>query len=262
MTYAHVPASWYADPDGRGGLRYWDGTTWTEHRVPPPPPLPPFGLWGPPPWKGAQLGRPANGPGALADPGRRFGARMLDVLVLLPVFALLLTVTLLIAAPHFGPLFPTAHYTGYPGPDETTTIPFPGIFWVELTVFGTVLATGLVMVAYETVATARYGRTLGKAWLHIRPVRIDGSTLGWGRAFGRVVIYWLFGFVSWFGALDPLWCLWDDKRQCLHDKVAGSIVINDLEPSTAGAGHSSTPAPIGSDAPDPHGESERAASGL
>jgi uncharacterized RDD family membrane protein YckC len=31
------------------------------------------------------------------------------------------------------------------------------------------------------------------------------------------------------GALDPLWCLWDDKRQCLHDKAAGTIVINDPE---------------------------------
>ncbi|CAN5444060.1 hypothetical protein BH10ACT2_BH10ACT2_21540 [soil metagenome] len=26
-----VPAGWYADPAGRFDLRYWDGTTWTEH---------------------------------------------------------------------------------------------------------------------------------------------------------------------------------------------------------------------------------------
>jgi Protein of unknown function (DUF2510) len=26
-----VPAGWYADPAGRFELRYWDGTTWTEH---------------------------------------------------------------------------------------------------------------------------------------------------------------------------------------------------------------------------------------
>jgi hypothetical protein len=26
-----VPAGWYADPAGRYELRYWDGTTWTEH---------------------------------------------------------------------------------------------------------------------------------------------------------------------------------------------------------------------------------------
>ncbi len=26
-----VPADWYADPAGRFDLRYWDGSTWTEH---------------------------------------------------------------------------------------------------------------------------------------------------------------------------------------------------------------------------------------
>ena len=28
---ARVPAGWYADPAGRFELRYWDGSTWTEH---------------------------------------------------------------------------------------------------------------------------------------------------------------------------------------------------------------------------------------
>lgn len=32
-------ANWYPDPDVPGGLRYWNGTSWTEHRQPPPPPL-------------------------------------------------------------------------------------------------------------------------------------------------------------------------------------------------------------------------------
>lgn len=47
------PAAWYADPGGSGGLRYWDGTAWTEHVTAPPgragghgsiiPPGPPTG---------------------------------------------------------------------------------------------------------------------------------------------------------------------------------------------------------------------------
>lgn len=31
-----MPANWYPDPSGTGGLRYWDGHAWTEHPVPLP----------------------------------------------------------------------------------------------------------------------------------------------------------------------------------------------------------------------------------
>ncbi|MGA2836192.1 MAG: RDD family protein [Acidimicrobiales bacterium] len=92
---------------------------------------------------------------------------------------------------------------------------------------GCSVALGLVMPAYETVGVAKFGRTLGMAWLHIRPVRVDGAPLGWGRALARAVIFSVAGFLGWIGLLDPLWCLWDDRRQCLHDKVADSIMIND-----------------------------------
>jgi uncharacterized RDD family membrane protein YckC len=113
------------------------------------------------------------------------------------------------------------------GNNPNATLPTPGFLWVYVTVLACALATGLIMVAYETVATAKYGRTLGKAWLHIRPVRMDGADVGWGRAFGRIAIYWIFGCLSWLGLIDPLWCLWDDAQQCLHDKVADTNVIND-----------------------------------
>jgi hypothetical protein len=75
-----APPNWYRAPDGRGGQRYWDGAAWTGHWVPPPPPQ--YGNWGPPPWKGAQLGRPAHGAEALANPGRRLAARALDAIVI------------------------------------------------------------------------------------------------------------------------------------------------------------------------------------
>ena len=34
MTTPPTPAGWYPDPEDSGGLRYWDGVTWTEHRTP------------------------------------------------------------------------------------------------------------------------------------------------------------------------------------------------------------------------------------
>lgn len=208
------PPGWYPDPVVPGALRWYDGAAWTQHFAPPP--LPPQ-----PTWKGSRYGLPVVGPGSVASPGRRLGARLLDFLVLLPVFLVVLGVALAIAAPHFGAIFPRVERTS-PQP-----LPTPGFVWLYLTIFGAALFTGVVLVVYETLMTVKWGRTLGKRWLGIRPVRTDGSALGWGRSFGRVALYWLSGFLSWIGLLDPLWCLWDADSQCLHDKVVDTIVVND-----------------------------------
>jgi len=29
------------------------------------------------------------------------------------------------------------------------------------------------------------------------------------------------------GLLDPLWCLWDQNQQCVHDLAASTIVVQD-----------------------------------
>ncbi|HWE57289.1 MAG TPA: RDD family protein [Acidimicrobiales bacterium] len=206
---------WYPDPWATGGLRWFDGTAWTGH-------LAPASMYGGQAYKGARLGRPPVGTGALASPGRRLAARLLDSLVILPVLAVLTTVAVLIVAPHAGPMFPQA-----PSYDPNAKVPTPGIVWIYLTVFCAGLATGLVNVVYETLATYRYGRTLGKAWMKIRPVTMAGAPLGFWRSFGRIAVFWAFSPFSWLGLIDPLWCLWDQDQQCLHDKVADSIVVND-----------------------------------
>lgn len=145
--------------------------------------------------------------------------------MLLPVFLVVLGVTLAIAAPHFGAILPTV------ARNRTRPPPTPGFVWLYLTILGAALVTGVVLLGYETVMTVKWGRTLGKRWVGIRPVRTDGSALSWGRSFGRIGIFWLSGFFSWAGLLDPLWCLWDANSQCLHDKVVDTIVVNDpLDP--------------------------------
>lgn len=220
MTGTEAPPNWYPDPSGSGGVRWWDGDTWTEH-VAVPPVLVPMPL----PWKGYQIGRPPEGPGSLADPGKRLAAWLIDAAIFLVVFAAMLTVVLIIAAPHFGPILPKT-----PDNNPNAQVPLPGFFWIYLTVFACALMTSILMVAYQTVATAVYGRSLGKKVLHIRPVRtLDLRPIGWARAFGRSAIFWAALAVgSWLGLLVPAWCLWDDKRQGLHDKAVDSIVIVDL----------------------------------
>jgi uncharacterized RDD family membrane protein YckC len=141
---------------------------------------------------------------------------------MIPVFAALVAIAVAVVAPHAGPIFPNVDNNGPNAPAPT-----PGILWIYLAVFVAGAVAVIVSAAYQVVATARYGRTLGKMWLGIRPLRTDGGTLGWGRALGREAIYAVSHLFSWIGALDPLWCLWDANRQCLHDKVASTMVVND-----------------------------------
>ena len=219
MTSPLAPAGWYADPEGFAGQRYFDGFQWTPHRAAPAGGAG-SGGYGPAPWKGAQIGRPPDGPGSLANPGLRLGARLLDGLVFLPVIGVVVTLAVVLVAPHAGPIFPSTTNTD-------TVTPTPGIVWIYLAALGGVLVSAMLFVAYEATATARYGRTLGKAWLHIRPVGVDGGGLGAGVCVARALLYWFAGLLGVIGLLDPLWCLWDANTQCLHDKAVDTVVVND-----------------------------------
>jgi len=218
VTDGGAPPGWYPDPAG-GFQRYYDGFAWTAHTAPLPPPAPTG--WGAPPWKGARYGRPQYGPGAVADPGTRLGARLLDGLLLAPVVIALAVIAIALVAPHAGPIFPRENA------DSNATVPTPGFVWLYVAIFGAALSASLLFVVYEAVATQRYGRTLGKRWMHIRPVALDGSPLGPGRSFGRAGAYTLASWLSWLGLLSFLWCIWDADGQCLHDKVAGTLVVRD-----------------------------------
>jgi uncharacterized RDD family membrane protein YckC len=69
------------------------------------------------------------------------------------------------------------------------------------------------------------GQTPGKRVLGIRVAGDEtGRSIGYGRAFGRYAITFVFGFFVLPVILDYLWPLWDSKNQALHDKVVGSVV--------------------------------------
>jgi len=72
---------------------------------------------------------------------------------------------------------------------------------------------------------ARNGQSIGKKMLGIKVVRSDGSRASLGRIFLlRNVVNTLLGMVPFYGLVDAL-LIFGEARQCVHDKIADTIVI-------------------------------------
>jgi uncharacterized RDD family membrane protein YckC len=69
------------------------------------------------------------------------------------------------------------------------------------------------------------GYSVGQGLMKLKVVDAQGQLLTQGQAFIRLIMHTVFGFVPVLPILDLLWPLWDERRQTLHDKVAGSYVI-------------------------------------
>jgi uncharacterized RDD family membrane protein YckC len=87
-----------------------------------------------------------------------------------------------------------------------------------------------VAIAYFGVMNGgERGQTVGKRVMKIQ-TRSDstGGPIGVGRGLLRYFVVVLFSMFSCsvVALLDGLWPLWDPKRQTLHDKIAGSVVID------------------------------------
>jgi uncharacterized RDD family membrane protein YckC len=183
--------------------------------APPPPPGPPaFPTQGQ-----TQGGWPPQGPetgaGDYATWGIRVGGYLIDFVIFLVV-----TVLLFLVFRHSHTLdirFAARHGAKR---RHISALPF--------------LIAGVLYVVYGTVlcGSAR-GQTVGMMAVRVRAVdeRTRGP-LGYGRALLRALVegvlrlinllFFLLGLV-W--VLDMLFPLWDKKRQTLHDKAAGSVVL-------------------------------------
>jgi len=78
--------------------------------------------------------------------------------------------------------------------------------------------------------TVRYvlanGQSIGKKITGIKVTRTDGSRASLGRIFWlRNVVNGLISIIPLYGLIDSLF-IFADSRQCLHDKIADTIVIN------------------------------------
>jgi len=139
----------------------------------------------------------------LAGRGVRLGAAVVDSLV---PFAL-------VGLPFlFGGVFSVLIHPDQP-PD------FSG-FWMLLALVGFI-----VWIWFTILYVSRNGQTIAKKWLGIKVVRADGSKASLGRIFWlRNVVNGLLGVIPFYSWIDPL-LIFSDSRQCIHDKLADTIVV-------------------------------------
>lgn len=79
-----------------------------------------------------------------------------------------------------------------------------------------------VSLCYFTIMIGGSGRTFGKAILGVEVVMPDGGRVGYGRALVRAIGYYISAFFLYFGFLIALL---DRRSQSLHDKMAGTVVV-------------------------------------
>jgi len=99
-----------------------------------------------------------------------------------------------------------------------------------------VLLTTIPSALYEIGLIAWRGQTIGKRVAHVRVVDANGNIPTQGQAairwlvIGGAAIIRSFsrtlGILGLFFFVDFLWAAWDPDNQCLHDKAAGTFVID------------------------------------
>jgi uncharacterized RDD family membrane protein YckC len=93
----------------------------------------------------------------------------------------------------------------------------------------TVIFCGIYFL-YDWIQHAVWGQTLGKRALGTIVVTADSrSKISAGAAAARAAVFTLPPIILYLGGffdlLDGLWLLWDQRRQCLHDKAARTVVV-------------------------------------
>ncbi|NUR85490.1 MAG: RDD family protein [Nonomuraea sp.] len=92
---------------------------------------------------------------------------------------------------------------------------------------GPAIIFAVLVATYSPVLTATRGGTVGKLLCGLRVVRLEtGERLSYWRALSRHLSHLTMHVIPILGLVDKLFCTWDlPYRQCLHDKVAATVVI-------------------------------------
>lgn len=152
----------------------------------------------------------AAAPGQLmpADRGTRLGAQILDSLIFAAMVYLPFVVAMIASVGVASPALEND---------------FPQVFGIA----GLIALIGFAVWLWLTITyMKRNGQSIAKKLVGIKVVRADGSPASVGRIIWlRNVLNGFISIVPLYGLLDSLF-IFSESRQCLHDKIADTIVIN------------------------------------
>ena len=139
----------------------------------------------------------------LAERSSRLGAAIVDSLIF----------TVMV----YAPILIGAAIGGGAGSDNAAG---PVLLLVGLTV------TGFIVWAWLTLRQMNAtGQSLAKKRFNIKVVRADGSPASLGTlVWKRNVLTWLLSVLPLYGFIEVLF-IFGEKRQCLHDRMADTIVV-------------------------------------
>jgi uncharacterized RDD family membrane protein YckC len=103
---------------------------------------------------------------------------------------------------------------------QKASLPTAFFIWALVSLVG-----GIAWIWVTIVFVARNGQTIAKKLLDIKVVRSDGSKASLARIFWlRNFVNRLLGIIPFYGLVDVL-VIFGDQRQCIHDKIADTIVV-------------------------------------
>ena len=158
-------------------------------------------------------------PGSLAERGARLLAASIDELILLAISLPMV----------FGAV--PAIMTMVSGGTDPELIDTSDVLRTMVAGPGTII-TVVALIAWCVITAwlvAANGQSIGKRMVGIKVVRTDGSRASFARIFllRNVVnaLPNLLPYVGWlYQLVDPL-LIYQDSRQCLHDRIADTIVV-------------------------------------
>lgn len=106
---------------------------------------------------------------------------------------------------------------------EEKSVFYDGVDWIKGKIENLGLSFGWAAIYFSVLTSIWKGQTLGKRIMKIRVIQLDGTPLSVWDSFGR---YGGYGAGLATGLMGFMQIYWDANRQCIHDKISSTVVID------------------------------------